>query len=38
MIIWWDKEFNEVMGKEVKIKNGRKDEMIDEGNCKEVLG
>lgn len=38
IIISSDKDFNQLIGKDVKINNPRKDEMIHQGNCKELFG
>jgi len=38
IIISSDKDFNQLIGKDVKINNPRKDEMIHHGNCKELFG
>lgn len=38
IIISSDKDFNQLIGKDVKINNPRKDEMVHQGNCKELFG
>lgn len=38
IIISSDKDFNQLISKDVKINNPRKDEMVHQGNCKELFG